>query len=168
MGKQASVQTLEIGSAHCRHAERFSASGRELRPHGSGTSQVQDRHAVPDQYHPECEPASDAFRAATRPVVCIAHVPKPDYSNAAFPYWRFGIDPSSVIEPTVSRAQIIEDLKPREDEHLVVKKGYAGFSNTPLDTVLRNLGVTTCVVSGVTTVPAYQVLSGVGSNTIIE
>jgi ureidoacrylate peracid hydrolase len=32
-----------------------------------------------------------------------------------------------------------------------VKKGYDGFSNTPLDTVLRNLGVTTCVVAGVMT-----------------
>lgn len=33
----------------------------------------------------------------------------------------------------------------------MVEKGFGGFSNTPLDTVLRNLGVTTCVVSGVTT-----------------
>jgi nicotinamidase-related amidase len=48
-------------------------------------------------------------------------------------------------------AQIIDDLKPKEGEHLVVKKGFGGFSNTPLDTVLRSLGVTTCVVSGVTT-----------------
>ena len=31
------------------------------------------------------------------------------------------------------------------------KKGFGGFSNTPLDTILRNMGVTTCVVSGVTT-----------------
>jgi nicotinamidase-related amidase len=48
-------------------------------------------------------------------------------------------------------AQIIDDLKPQEDEHLVVKKGFGGFSNTPLDTLLRNMGVTTCVVTGVTT-----------------
>ena len=48
-------------------------------------------------------------------------------------------------------AQIIDELKPQEGEHLVVKKGFGGFSNTPLDTVLRNMGVTTCVVSGVTT-----------------
>jgi nicotinamidase-related amidase len=47
-------------------------------------------------------------------------------------------------------AQIIDDLKPQEDEHLVVKKGFGGFSNTPLDTVLRNMGVTTCVACGVT------------------
>ncbi len=40
---------------------------------------------------------------------------------------------------------------PDEGEHLIVKKGFGGFSNTPLDTVLRNMGVTTCVVTGVTT-----------------
>jgi nicotinamidase-related amidase len=40
---------------------------------------------------------------------------------------------------------------PQEGEHLVVKKGFGGFSNTSLDTVLRNLAVSTCVVSGVTT-----------------
>jgi nicotinamidase-related amidase len=97
----------------------------------------------------------DAFRAAGRPVVYLAHVLKPDYSDAAFPYWRVGIEPGSgnhthCVEGTWG-AQIIDDLKPQEGEHLVVKKGFGGFSNTPLDTVLRNMGVTTCVVSGVTT-----------------
>src|SRR5262249_60512301 len=47
--------------------------------------------------------------------------------------------------------QIVDELKAREGEHLVVKKGFGGFSNTPLDTILRNRGVTTCVVCGVTT-----------------
>jgi len=97
----------------------------------------------------------DAFRAAGRPVVYLAHVLKPDYSDAAFPYWRVGIEPASgnrshCVEGTWG-AQIIDDLAPQEGEHLVVKKGFGGFSNTPLDTVLRNLGVSTCGVSGVTT-----------------
>src|SRR6266704_1412842 len=48
-------------------------------------------------------------------------------------------------------AQIIDALQPRTGEHPVIKKGFGGFSNTPLDTILRTLGVTTCVVSGVTT-----------------
>ena len=48
-------------------------------------------------------------------------------------------------------AQIIDELKPQDGEHLVVKKGFGGFANTPLDTILRNMGVNTCVVSGVTT-----------------
>ena len=104
---------------------------------------------------PNVKRLADAFRAAGRPVVYLAHVLKPDYSDAAFPYWRVGIEPASgnrthCVEGTWG-AQIIDDLKPQEGEHLIVKKGFGGFSNTPLDTVLRNMGVTTCVVSGVTT-----------------
>jgi ureidoacrylate peracid hydrolase len=104
---------------------------------------------------PNVKRLADAFRAAGRPVVYLAHVLKPDYSDAAFPYWRVGIEPASgnrthCVEGTWG-AQIIDDLKPQEGEHLVVKKGFGGFSNTPLDTVLRTMGVTTCVVSGVTT-----------------
>jgi len=48
-------------------------------------------------------------------------------------------------------AQIIDALQPRTGEHPVIKKGFGGFSNTPLDTILRAMGVTTCVVAGVTT-----------------
>jgi nicotinamidase-related amidase len=104
---------------------------------------------------PNVKRLADAFRAAGRPVVYLAHVLKPDYSDAAFPYWRVGIEPTSgnrthCVEGTWG-AQIIDDLKPQEGAHLIVKKGFGGFSNTPLDTVLRNMGVTTCVVSGVTT-----------------
>jgi nicotinamidase-related amidase len=104
---------------------------------------------------PNVKRLADAFRAASRPVVYLAHVLKPDYSDAAFPYWRVGIEPASgnrthCVEGTWG-AQIIDELKPQEGEHLVVKKGFGGFSNTPLDTALRNMGVTTCVVSGVTT-----------------
>jgi ureidoacrylate peracid hydrolase len=104
---------------------------------------------------PNVKRLADAFRAAGRPVVYLAHVLKPDYSDAAFPYWRLGMEPASgnrthCVEGTWG-AQIIDDLKSQEGEHLVVKKGFGGFSNTPLDTVLRNMGVTTCVVSGVST-----------------
>jgi len=103
---------------------------------------------------PHVKQLADAFRKAGRPVVYVAHVLKPDYSDAQFPYWRLPPPPSDnstfVVEGTWG-AQIVDDLKPREGEHLVVKKGFGGFANTPLDTILRNMGVTTCVVSGVTT-----------------
>jgi ureidoacrylate peracid hydrolase len=96
-----------------------------------------------------------AFRAVRRPVVYLAHVLKPDYSDAAFPYWRLGIDPASwnrthCVEGTWG-AEIIDELTPQDGEHLIVKKGFGGFANTALDTTLRNMGVTTCVVVGVTT-----------------
>ena len=98
---------------------------------------------------------ADAFRTAGRPVVYVAHVLKPDYSDAQFPWWRatrgaLGGNRTFIVEGTWG-AQIIDDLAPLPGEHVVIKKGFGGFSNTPLDTILRNMGVTTCVVSGVTT-----------------
>jgi ureidoacrylate peracid hydrolase len=105
---------------------------------------------------PNVKRLADAFRAVERPVVYLAHVLKPDYSDAAFPYWRIGIEPASgnrthCVEGTWG-AQIIDELNPQEGKHLVVKKGFDGIApSTPLDTILRNKEVTTCVVTGVTT-----------------
>jgi ureidoacrylate peracid hydrolase len=95
---------------------------------------------------------ADAFRAAGRPVVYIAHVLKADYSDAAFPYWRGTRTRQSefLVEGSWG-AQIVDELAPHKGEHLVQKKGFGGFANTPLDTILRNYGVSTCVVAGVTT-----------------
>ena len=94
-----------------------------------------------------------AFRSAARPVVYIAHVLKADYSDAQFPYWRatVGSCHRTFITEGTWGAKILEELKPDPGEHLVIKKGFGGFSNTPLDTILRNLDVHTCVVCGVTT-----------------
>jgi nicotinamidase-related amidase len=44
---------------------------------------------------PHVEDLASAFRAAGRPVVYCAHALKPDYSDAAFPYWRVGLEPTS-------------------------------------------------------------------------
>jgi ureidoacrylate peracid hydrolase len=104
---------------------------------------------------PYAKRLAEAFRSAARPVVYLAHVLKPDYSDAAFPYWRLGMQPATgnrthCVEGTWG-ARIIDELSPRENEPVVVKKGFGGFANTALDTILRNMGITTCVVAGVTT-----------------
>jgi nicotinamidase-related amidase len=101
---------------------------------------------------PNARKLADAFRKAGRPVVYIAHILKPDYSDAAFPYWRAapGRKTEFLFEDTWG-AQIVDELAPQKGEHLVIKKGFGGFANTPLDTILRNMGVTTCVFAGVTT-----------------
>jgi len=101
---------------------------------------------------PNVKKLIEAFRATGRPVVYIAHVLKPDYSDAAFPWWRFPPlrEYQFIVEGTWG-ADIIDELKPQKGEHLVIKKGYGGFNNTELDTILRNLGVSTCVVAGITT-----------------
>lgn len=104
---------------------------------------------------PQIQRLTEAFRAAGRPVVYVAHVLKPDYSDAQFPYWRATIGSVSGNRTFITEgtwgARIVDELKPGDGEHLVVKKGFGGFSNTPLDTILRNMNVSTCVVCGVTT-----------------
>lgn len=101
---------------------------------------------------PQVKRLADAFRSVGRPVIYIAHVVKPDYSDAQFPYWRIPrAGNRTFITEGSWGAQIVDELMPREGEHLIVKRGFGAFANTPLDTILRNLGVTTCVVSGVTT-----------------
>jgi nicotinamidase-related amidase len=96
---------------------------------------------------------AEAFRNARRPVIYIATTHKLEYSDAQWPHWRSGWSGGNrtfLVEGTWG-AQIMDELQPQENEHLVVKKGYGGFANTPLDTILRNMGVTTCVMAGVTT-----------------
>jgi nicotinamidase-related amidase len=67
-----------------------------------------------------------AFRAAGRPVIYLAHVVKPDYSDAQFPYWHLGL-PSQGNRTFITEgtwgARIADDLEPRKEEHLIVKKG---------------------------------------------
>ena len=46
---------------------------------------------------------ADAFRNAGRPVIYVAHVLKPDYSDAQFPYWRLGLLPAATAR-SLSRA----------------------------------------------------------------
>jgi len=77
---------------------------------------------------PNVKRLADAFRVSGRPVLYVAHVLRPDYSDAAFPYWRLGMEPGSgnrthCVEGTWG-AQIIDDLRPQENEQVVVKKGF--------------------------------------------
>ena len=102
---------------------------------------------------PQVRRLLDAFRSAGRPVIHIITTHDPAYADAQWPHWRSGLtggNQTFLIEGSWG-AQIAEQLKPLDGEHIVIKKGYGGFSNTPLDTILRRLGVTTCVVAGVTT-----------------
>ena len=96
-----------------------------------------------------------AFREAGRPVIYIRHVLEPDYSDACYPYWRLPEDMGPIENKFIVMgtwgAQIVDELAPQKGEQVVDKKGYNGFHNTSLDAILRNLGVNTCVMTGVTT-----------------
>jgi nicotinamidase-related amidase len=104
---------------------------------------------------PNIRRLAEAFRAAARPVVYITHVLEKDYLDACFPYWRMLRDPGPVESQFIVKgtwgAEIVDELKAEAGEKVVVKKGFDGFHRTPLESILRNMGVTTCVMTGVTT-----------------
>ena len=89
-----------------------------------------------------------AFRAAGRPVVFLISPVKPDFADGAWP--REAWSPGFLAEGTWG-AQVLDELAPESSDHVVIKKTFGGFTNTALDAILRNLGVTTCVFAGVTT-----------------
>jgi len=84
---------------------------------------------------PNVKRLADAFRAAGRPVVYLAHVLKPDYSDAAFPYWRLRMEPGGgnrthCVEGTWG-AQIIDDLKPQKASSWSRRKALVGSRTLP-------------------------------------
>jgi len=102
---------------------------------------------------PNIKRLTQRAKAAGRPVVYIQHVLREDYADACFPYWRCVpdcIEEKFLVEGTWG-AQIIDELKPEVGDMVITKKGYGAFTNTPLDIYLRNLDVTTCIMTGVGT-----------------
>jgi nicotinamidase-related amidase len=91
-----------------------------------------------------------AFRAAGKPVIYITMVLRADYSDACFPYWRFpeAVERQFLVEGTWG-ARIVDELTPTEDDHVLIKKGYSGFYNAKLESLLHNLDIDACVLTGV-------------------
>jgi nicotinamidase-related amidase len=95
----------------------------------------------------------DGFRDAGRPIVHNITTFQPDYADAQLRHGRHGLtsDGQALLLEGSWGAQIVDELAPRRGEYVVAKKGYGGFANPALNTILRFRGVTTCVVAGVTT-----------------
>ena len=80
---------------------------------------------------PQVVRLADAFRNVDRPVVYIAHVLKPDYSDAQFPYWRATRGSQShnrtfITEDTWG-AEITDKLKRHDGDIWSSKRGSADF-----------------------------------------
>jgi len=88
----------------------------------------------------------DAARAAGSPVVFItdAHRPGVHRDREFLKRARHCIQGSW-------GAQVVEALRPRPDDHYVIKRRYSGFFGTDLDLTLKDLEVDSVVVMGVVT-----------------
>ncbi|MEP0815002.1 MAG: cysteine hydrolase [bacterium] len=88
-----------------------------------------------------------AFRAASRPVIYTRHVHNPDGSDLGIMDWWW---PGKCWEGT-PESEVHERIAPLPGEKVVAKHRYSAFYNTDLETVLRCLGVTDIVVTGIMT-----------------
>jgi len=89
------------------------------------------------------------FKVAGRPVIWAPTVLRHDYIDCALPFrtmraLRLPCDDECLVDGTKG-AEFVPGLVPDEGELLVPKKGGSAFQFTPLDRLLANLGVTTCV-----------------------
>ncbi|MBC7107322.1 MAG: isochorismatase family protein [Methanomassiliicoccales archaeon] len=87
-----------------------------------------------------------AYRASSLPIIFTRHalLRKQD-PGAMGRWWR------DIIFEDDAMSSIVEELKPLPDEIVIRKTRYSAFANTDLDQVLRNLGVTQLVITGVMT-----------------
>jgi nicotinamidase-related amidase len=100
---------------------------------------------------PHIKKLTTGFRQRGKKVIYTYLAFEPDYSDAP---------PSEAITKAKGQgalvagswgAQIIDELAPQAGDHVVKKHTSGAFFQTPLDRLLRNLGVTTLVTTGVAT-----------------
>lgn len=96
---------------------------------------------------------ADFFYMQKKDVVYIYTAWEADYSDVAIPLKKMkdkAMEKGLLVRGSWG-AEIIEELTPHERSHMVMKKAYGGFFQTPLDRILRNLGIRTLFITGVAT-----------------
>ena len=80
------------------------------------------------------------------------------YVNDNFGQWRS--DASKVLayclRPDAPSTCFVEQLRPENEDYFVLKPMHSGFYQTPLDLLLKHLGVTTLILSGIATNSCIQ------------
>ena len=102
---------------------------------------------------PNIKRLAEGFRKNGLNVIYIYTAWEKDYSDVALPLKKLG--PKAQAMGALVKgswgAQIIDDLTPHETDHQVMKKAYGAFFQTPLDRMLRNMGISTLIMTGVAT-----------------
>jgi nicotinamidase-related amidase len=99
-----------------------------------------------------CAVAS-AFRHAHAPVIYLAY--EVGLRGLNFPLTEtrvpIGEGVTDYAGQILQKVAIYADLAPEPDDLVVLKHSYSGFHQTPLESVLRSLGITTVVIAGTMT-----------------
>ena len=90
------------------------------------------------------------FRASGLPVFHIVRIHRKDGSDVEIIRKQIFSETPFGVENTKG-AEIIEELKPKENEYIVKKIRMSAFFNTDLDSILRSLAVKNIVIVGIQT-----------------
>lgn len=60
---------------------------------------------------------------------------------------EFKIWPEHCVEGT-NGAQVVNELSPKKEDLIIKKTTYDGFYNTPLDSILKNMGISELIITG--------------------
>ena len=90
-------------------------------------------------------------RAAGMPVVFTAHVHRADGSDLGLFRYNEAIASGRALRAETPGVEILDEIAPLAGEIVVQKHRFSAFFETDLEAILRDLGVTTVVVCGVTT-----------------
>jgi nicotinamidase-related amidase len=102
---------------------------------------------------PRIRAVRDAFRAAAAPVIYLAYEVGLRGLNFPLPEVRvpIGRGLAEYDGEIFQEVAIWPELRPADGDLVVLKHCYSGFRQTPLEGVLRSLGVTTVVITGTMT-----------------
>jgi nicotinamidase-related amidase len=89
----------------------------------------------------------EGFRKKNLPVIFTKHAHHPSETDAGIMKWWWK---GMCVENTPG-CEVIDELKPLENERVIVKRRYSAFYNTDLDTILRCMKVEDLVITGIMT-----------------
>jgi len=90
------------------------------------------------------------FRAGNQPVFHVLRVHRRDGSDVEIVRQELFQEHPFAVEGSLG-AQVVDELLPAPEEYLIHKTRMSAFIGTELDLMLRNLGITDLVVTGIQT-----------------
>ena len=90
----------------------------------------------------------DCFREKKLPVFHVYREYRSDGSDIENVRLNEFLTEKKYVVPGTKGAEIVEELKPLENEYRIVKQRFSAFMNTELDFMLRRLGISKIVVCG--------------------
>jgi len=100
---------------------------------------------------PHLQRALTCCREAGIPVIYTAHVHRPDGCDLGLLAHAPAIARRDALVVGSPGAAIFPEIAPRDSEIVISKHRFSAFYGTDLEIILRGLGVTTVVITGVTT-----------------